>query len=439
MPIVLNEIQMTPTLQTVTRGRQVAWLNPHKEPYQQIRQTLSLGPKDIQEASDRLLRFAPYIAQEFPETQKWGGLIESELVRIPQMQGWLRETFGAAFGNLYMKCDNELSVAGSIKARGGIYEVLCYAERLAMEHGLLRVEDDYRVLSQKKFRDMFSRYTIQVGSTGNLGLSIGIISAHLGFKVFVHMSKDAQQWKKDKLRAHGVTVVEYQDDYCAAIKNGRLQSSADPYSYFVDDESSKLLFLGYSVAAQRLKVQLQKQKIPVDREHPLFVYLPCGVGGAPGGITFGLKELFGDDVHCFFAEPTQACCMLVGLLTGRYDKISVQDIGLSGSTCADGLAVSRASTFVGRFVEPMLSGIFTLEDKHLFSLMRGLMDTEGTFIEPSSCASFAAALHTQPLRDYCECNGMTERTLAQSTHIAWATGGSMVPKSKVEEYRAAYL
>ena len=73
MPIVLNEIQMTPTLQTVTRGRQVAWLNPHKEPYQQIRQTLSLGPKDIQEASDRLLRFAPYIAQEFPETQKWGG------------------------------------------------------------------------------------------------------------------------------------------------------------------------------------------------------------------------------------------------------------------------------------------------------------------------------------------------------------------------------
>ena len=118
------------------------------------------------------------------------------------------------------------------------------------------------------------------------------------------------------------------------MRQGRKLSDADPTSYFIDDENSVDLFMGYAVAALRLRAQLSAHGVSVDAEHPLFVYLPCGVGGAPGGITFGLKKLFGDAVHCFFVEPVNAPCMLAAFAKG--ECVPVAEFGSSGKTQADG-------------------------------------------------------------------------------------------------------
>lgn len=414
------------------------WINPDLLPANEAFEKLKITMADIEDAERRLDRFAPFIMKCFPETEERNGRIESPLVPVPGMKKIMEERNGAKLsGRLLLKQDSHLAIAGSVKARGGIYEVLKHAEDLALTHGRITENSDYAELASGENRAFFGNYTVQVGSTGNLGLSIGIMSAAFGFRVIVHMSADAKQWKKDLLREHGVIVKEYESDYSMAVKEGRKLSDQDPMSYFVDDENSVNLFLGYAVAAKRLKKQLEEQNIPVDAEHPLFVYIPCGVGGAPGGVSFGLKQVFGDHVHCFFAEPVQAPCMLVGMASGLHDKICVQDIGLSGRTEADGLAVGRPSSFVGGVMTHLLSGIFTIQDEHLYPYMRELEETEGIFIEPSACAAFegpAKLLSYPESRAYIREHDL-ERKLGQAVHIAWATGGSLVPEAVRAEYR----
>ena len=54
-----------------------------------------------------------------------------------------------------LKCDNDLPISGSIKARGGIYEVLKIAETLAIREGLLTETDDYAFSQQDEMRTVF--------------------------------------------------------------------------------------------------------------------------------------------------------------------------------------------------------------------------------------------------------------------------------------------
>ena len=431
-------MQEYPVTAEIAALRETAWLNPHRIPTAEAVKEAPLGMADVEDADARLRRFADYLKLAFPETAASDGIIESPIAAIPQMQTALEAAYGCRIpGQLWLKLDSHLPVSGSIKARGGIYEVLKTAEEIALAEGVIRADASYSAFAAENVRDCLRRYAIAVGSTGNLGLSIGIMSAKLGFQVAVHMSADARQWKKDMLRSLGVNVVEYASDYSVAVAQGRKEAESNPYCHFVDDENSKTLFLGYAAAALRLQKQFAEKGIAVDADHPLFVYLPCGVGGGPGGVAFGLKLVFGDNVHCFFAEPTHSPCMMLGMATGLHNAVSVNDFGADNVTAADGLAVGRASGFVGKTMLPFLSGCYSLDDERMYRLLAQLADTQNFFLEPSALAGmYGPVLMAKDaiLSAYPDTAGLSAAAMSQATHLVWATGGSMVPPAEMQTY-----
>jgi D-serine dehydratase len=425
------------TLQDLREKRALLWLSPAHDPTDDGRDL----PYDPAAAQARFERCAGLMARLFPELEAAGGRLSSPLSPIPRLRRALSsvgEPGAGSEGAWFLKRDDILPVAGSVKARGGFHEALALAERLALEAGLLDADGDRARLAEPSVRRFLGRHTLSVGSTGNLGLAIGLIGAGLGFRAAVHMSSDAKAWKKDRLRNRGIAVVEHEGDYAAAVASGRAAALDDPSIHFVDDERSEALFLGYAAAARELLDQLQAARRPVDATHPLFVYLPCGVGGAPGGITYGLKRLLGPHVHCFFAEPAASPCMLVQVAAGTPAPVSVHDIGLDNRTEADGLAVGLASPLAAPLMSRLLAGVFTVNDDTLFRDALALERAEGIFIEPSAAAGLRGPrwlLGSPRGRRYLQRHDLTP-VIADATHVIWSTGGALVPEDIRALFRA---
>ncbi|MBQ4371015.1 MAG: hypothetical protein II803_01230, partial [Firmicutes bacterium] len=133
-------------LEALADARELLWENPEKLPWEEAKKSLRFGQDDIDGAEARLRRFAPLIERLFPETKESGGIIESPVREIPGMAEALGLSYGSCSavsgkrsgGRLLLKMDSHLPIAGSVKARGGIYEVLKHTEDLAIEAGLLK-------------------------------------------------------------------------------------------------------------------------------------------------------------------------------------------------------------------------------------------------------------------------------------------------------------
>ena len=137
-------IDRYPLVKDLTELKECAWFNQSITNLEHALPYVGMSSKDILDASQRLSRFASYLVQAFPETAKTNGIIESDLVEIASMKALIEHEYATKIsGRLLLKKDSHLPISGSIKARGGIYEVPTHAEKLAIEAGLLTESDDY--------------------------------------------------------------------------------------------------------------------------------------------------------------------------------------------------------------------------------------------------------------------------------------------------------
>ena len=106
--------------------KETTWFNPATTSLAEGLPYVGLTADDVQDARARLERFAPYLAQAFPETAATGGIIESELVAIPAMKARLEQAFARPVsGDLLLRLPKDVSAqvsgesfSGSLKATG---------------------------------------------------------------------------------------------------------------------------------------------------------------------------------------------------------------------------------------------------------------------------------------------------------------------------------
>src|SRR5215218_5913063 len=122
--------------QRLGRSEPLLWLNPALAPAAEALAGQAVTWDQVRSASAAFERWRPVLHRLFPELTEAG--IESALEPLPDAPAVLGH---APRGGVWLKRDDALPVVGSIKARGGCFEVLRFAEDLARRHGLARDED----------------------------------------------------------------------------------------------------------------------------------------------------------------------------------------------------------------------------------------------------------------------------------------------------------
>ncbi|PCJ44310.1 MAG: cysteine synthase [Moraxellaceae bacterium] len=123
-------------------------------------------------------------------------------------------------------------------------------------------------------------------SSGNAGISYGMIGAALGYQVTIVIPGNASEERKQRLRAHGANLIETDplEGYDQALRHVRELYSNSPEKYFFCDQYSN---------QQNIRSHYEGTAVELIRQTPSpITHFVCGVGtgGSLTGIAKRLRE-----------------------------------------------------------------------------------------------------------------------------------------------------
>jgi len=216
-------------------------------------------------------------------------------------------------------------------------------------------------------------------SAGNHAIAVAYAAKVIGTSAKIVMKKGANQFRIDKVLAHGAEVVYAENFHVAFEEAERLQEREG--RTFVHPFEGPYTFLGTATCG----LEFAEQAPNLDA-----LIVAIGGGGLISGVSSAFK-LLQPNAKIYGVEPYGADTMYRSMKSGRPETIPAIE------TVADSLGAPMSMPLGVAICQRNLEEVVRIEDKEMFAAMKVLAEGVKLAVEPAGAAALAALMG--PLHD----------------------------------------
>ncbi|CAO3590151.1 unnamed protein product [Absidia cylindrospora] len=252
-----------------------------------------------------------------------------------------------------------MNPGGSVKDRAALYLV-----QDAEERGLLQPGG-----------------TVVEGTAGNTGIGLAHVCRAKGYKCVIYMPNTQSQEKIDLLRMLGAEVYPVP---AVAYEN------PENYNHQASRHAAKLVNAVHTqqfdnIANRRAHIETTGPEIYAQTNGEVDGFVcATGTGGTLAGTARYLKDMKGDNVKIFLADPP-------GSVLHSYITSGKKLFERSGSSITEGIGQGRVTDNLAPDVD-LIDGALTIPDEDSIKMMYRLLDEEGIYVGVSSALNVVAAV-----------------------------------------------
>ncbi len=278
-----------------------------------------------------------------------------------------------------------------------------------MNNRVLLKREDLQPVFSFKIRGAYNRIAnsqrsrerargIITASAGNHAQGVAFSGQKLGIDTTIVMPVTTPAIKVAAVRAFGVKVVLFGDNYSEAAEHcASLVSQSG--MVFIPPFDDELVIAGQGTVADEL---LRQSAGRIDA-----VFVPVGGGGLLAGVSLFLKELC-PDIRVIGVEPVDSDAMARSLAAGH--RVKLDSVGIF----ADGVAVREVGKLTFDICRQHVDEIILVDVDEICSAVKSVYQATRSIVEP------AGALATAGLKKY-----VRERKVTGQSLVAINSGANM--------------